>query len=470
MLKYIIILIILIVTFGNAEINNENESNNNNIEYHNNEESNKYHIKVYHYILKNWGDSLDGIDVDCDPNIRCEWTYSDHIKNLGNKVSHATDANYFPMHIHHKSIHNKHHLIKNNISILDNITNLFSDNIINDIKNDTKEYKNIDATVLTVGVYNIHSLWQSTRRHFPDTCNFRTNITLAESEESSVRFKNSLFDSSFKYFDGSSTTHPTSSIQRVYHHAHLNQTIKINENFVNFTSLIKGGSYVASDCHKRDSANSNRDNIVQQLRDNDIRVDGLGKCMRSPIGPEGISLQHTHDSRYNQILKIGTIGKFMFNMAFENSIEPGYVTEKPYDALHGGSVPVYLGDSEHLKKLLPHPKAAIFVSDYNDNIKLLSDYLKYLMTNETAYEEHREWKNNFNYYTYISDKPLLKKSWFCNICKWAVHTAKYNESLVHKSYDHCQTKPGSLNLPIDLEGKAIRGSGKQVFLYKNKVI
>ena len=41
----------------------------------------------------------------------------------------------------------------------------------------------------------------------------------------------------------------------------------------------------------------------------------------------------------NLILKREAISKFMFNMAFENSIEEGYVTEKPFDALMAGTFP-----------------------------------------------------------------------------------------------------------------------------------
>jgi hypothetical protein len=60
-----------------------------------------------------------------------------------------------------------------------------------------------------------------------------------------------------------------------------------------------------------------------------------------------------------------------------------------------GTVPVYLGDSAHLRTLLPHPSAAIFVSDFDNNITALADYLKYLRDNEAAYEVHRLWRKNF---------------------------------------------------------------------------
>jgi hypothetical protein len=45
-----------------------------------------------------------------------------------------------------------------------------------------------------------------------------------------------------------------------------------------------------------------------------------------------------------------------------------------------GTVPVYLGDSSHLKTLLPHPSAAIFVSDFGDNITALADYVRLILS------------------------------------------------------------------------------------------
>ena len=35
--------------------------------------------------------------------------------------------------------------------------------------------------------------------------------------------------------------------------------------------------------------------------------------------------------------------RYKFYLAFENTNEPGYVTEKVYDALDAGVIPVYLG-------------------------------------------------------------------------------------------------------------------------------
>jgi hypothetical protein len=182
-------------------------------------------------------------------------------------------------------------------------------------------------------MYNIHSWWEKTRDPKPAICELHTNLTMAETEESFVRY-GYLFDAAFKNFDGYSSTHPHSNLQRIYLETFLNESHFLP--LRNFSSLIKAASYVASDCHRHDSANANRDNVVRLIRGEGFRVDGLGRCMHTEPGPEGVSLPKTRDTRYNLYLKRSTIGHFMFNFAFENSLESGYVTEKPFDAIMAG--------------------------------------------------------------------------------------------------------------------------------------
>lgn len=337
-------------------------------------------VKVFHMQTHHWGKSHEGLEP-CD-TVRCEWTNSFNVKGLKEQLD-STDINA------HESL-----------------------------------------KTTTVSLYNIHYLWEKRRETKPPICELKTDLTMAETEESRVRY-GQLFEG-FKNFDGHSGTQPSADLPRIYEAAFLNKTDPLMP-LVPFPDLIKAGSYVASDCHKRDSANANRDSVVYKIRMEDFRIDGLGKCMRTPTGPEGISLPKTRDTSYNIFLKKQVIGKYLFNFAFENSIERGYVTEKPFNALESGTVPVYLGDSLQLKSLLPHPKAAIFVADYGDNYTALADYLKYLSTNESAYEEHRAWRKTFTYHGNFAHKPLMQQSWYCGVCKWAVQAA----DKPHKRTTHC---------------------------------
>ena len=408
----------------------------------------QHSVKVYHFMIGHWGESRTGLQ-HCG-NIACDWTHADQIGTLKDRFLES------PKHA-------------------------------------------FGQPTTSLAVYNIHSWWERTRSCEADMCALNTNLTLAESEESKVRY-GQLFDCSFKSFDGWSTTHNASSVQRVYIESNFSRE-ELHE-ARNFSSLIKAASYVASDCHKRDSANANRDGVIYQIRAEGFRVDGLGRCMHS-IGPEGIELSKSRDTRYNLQMKRDVIGHFMFNMAFENSLEPGYTTEKPFDAMMGGmhsslfygvrvfygivcvgTVPVYLGDSDHLKSLLPHPKAAIFVSDF-PNITALVQYLTYLTKNETAYEEHRNWRYNYTVEKNIQNKPLLRDSWFCRICQWAVNQTRLTPAQRNPQRTQCVIDPvaaaaaaaeaSKKEAPVkaseELNGKAVRGkNSRQVYLVKNGVL
>ena len=242
----------------------------------------KYSVKVLHFLLPHWGQSKLGLQ-ECG-DIACDWTYSEHVKQLKDNLYFTEPRDGIP--------------------------------------------------TITLSLYNIHSLWERLRVMHPLYCEIQTNLTMTETEESKVRY-GYIFDQAYQNFDGYSSTSPNANVQRVYAEAFLQ-----NDTFLpmrNFSSLIKGSSYVASDCHRRDSANADRDSVVFKIREGGFRIDGLGRCMHTNPGPEGVTLPHTRDTRYNLYLKRHTIGHFMFNMAFENSLEPGYVTEKPFDALIAGT-------------------------------------------------------------------------------------------------------------------------------------
>jgi len=124
------------------------------------------------------------------------------------------------------------------------------------------------------------------------------------------------------------------------------------------------------------------------------------------------------------------MSKYMFHLAFENSIEEGYVTEKAFHALLAGTVPVYLGDSSHLLSLLPSPSSAIFVSDFRYNMTALAQYLFFLQAHEEEYEKYREWRKSFTSLSlkeYLKRNVFLSVSWPCRMCQWVVNNAsKYS--------------------------------------------
>jgi Glycosyltransferase family 10 (fucosyltransferase) C-term len=137
-----------------------------------------------------------------------------------------------------------------------------------------------------------------------------------------------------------------------------------------------------------------------------------------------------------------------------------------------GTVPVYLGDASHLKALLPHPKAAIFVADFNNNYTQLAEYLTYLSNNETAYESHREWRKTFTYEGNIKNNPLLQSSWYCDVCRWAIKNAARIGS--HKNDAVCLQEERTNHFSASIshfEGMAVRtSSSHEIFLVANSTL
>eukprot|EP01035_Chromulina_nebulosa_P021540 gene21540-27890_t len=147
-----------------------------------------------------------------------------------------------------------------------------------------------------------------------------------------------MFKPAFPHFDGISTTHPSSQIQRIYDEAYVTEDMLLP--LIPFENLIKGASFVSSHCLSLDKPNSRRDNFVKDLRRLGLRVDGLGNCLRSDNVQR---IEYTGDTPKDLIVKRKAISNYMFYFAFENRVEDGYVTEKIFDGLIAGTVPVYLG-------------------------------------------------------------------------------------------------------------------------------
>ena len=88
--------------------------------------------------------------------------------------------------------------------------------------------------------------------------------------------------------------------------------------------------------------------------------------------------------------KMSTIARYKFTLAFENAIEPDYVTEKFYEPLIAGSVPVYLG-APNVAELAPAPDSYIDVRDF-ESPRALADRLRELDRDLDAYAAYLDWK------------------------------------------------------------------------------
>ena len=81
----------------------------------------------------------------------------------------------------------------------------------------------------------------------------------------------------------------------------------------------------------------------------------------------------------------------LFGIVAENSFEEKYLTEKQYQPLKMGTVPIIIGNSSLYRHHLPDPDAAIFLSDYDD-YESAAKYIKKLISNPKLWEKHLKWK------------------------------------------------------------------------------
>ncbi len=110
-----------------------------------------------------------------------------------------------------------------------------------------------------------------------------------------------------------------------------------------------------------------------------IQVDSYGKFMRNARLPED----------RGRSSKLECIAGYKFTLAFENSIARDYVTEKFYDPLVAGSVPVYLG-APNIDEFAPGEQCFINTAEF-ETPRALAEYLQHL-ANDDAYAAYHTWR------------------------------------------------------------------------------
>ncbi len=99
---------------------------------------------------------------------------------------------------------------------------------------------------------------------------------------------------------------------------------------------------------------------------------------------------HTLKNDNGRQTKWDLIAGYKFTFSFENAIATDYVTEKFYDPLIVGSVPVYMG-APNVELYSPGDKCFINVTDFGSP-KEIADYLLKLHEDEALYQEYLAWK------------------------------------------------------------------------------
>ncbi|GAA5942717.1 hypothetical protein JCM3775_005024 [Rhodotorula graminis] len=97
------------------------------------------------------------------------------------------------------------------------------------------------------------------------------------------------------------------------------------------------------------------------------QVDSFGSCLNNAkaalaLDELGLVDEVGTKTRWNE--KITLMSRYKFSVAFENSNELDYSTEKLFQAFERGTVPLVLGPPDAAKRFFPSPNAAIDVASY----------------------------------------------------------------------------------------------------------
>ncbi|GMJ09780.1 fucosyltransferase 12 [Hibiscus trionum] len=161
------------------------------------------------------------------------------------------------------------------------------------------------------------------------------------------------------------------------------------------------------------------------LEKENIKIDSYGKC------------HGNHDGKVN---KVETLKRYKFSLAFENTNEEDYVTEKFFQSLVAGSVPVVVG-APNIEDFAPSPGSYLHIKELED-IHSVAERMKYLVKNPDAYNQSLRWK-----YEGPSDsfKALLDMAAVHSSCRLCIHLAtifreeEENKPDVQKRPCKCET-------------------------------
>ncbi|CAG7724057.1 unnamed protein product [Allacma fusca] len=154
-------------------------------------------------------------------------------------------------------------------------------------------------------------------------------------------------------------------------------------------------AWIVSNCE----APSRRMELVNQLKKY-IPVDVYGKCGNLTCPPKDFFQYSCYK---------GIRGNYKFYLSLENSLCEDYVTEKFFNALDAGMVPVVYGGANYLKHAVEG--SYININSFNST-KELADHLLMLDKNQKEYLKHFDWTK----WLQVDRISTLPRAW-CTLCE-----------------------------------------------------
>ncbi|KAE9613605.1 hypothetical protein Lal_00016122 [Lupinus albus] len=142
---------------------------------------------------------------------------------------------------------------------------------------------------------------------------------------------------------------------------------------------------------------------LEALEKANIKIDSYGGC---------------HRNKNERVNKLETLKRYKFSLAFENSNEEDYVTEKFFQSLVAGTVPVVVG-APNIQDFAPSLGSVLHIKEVED-AESIAKTMKHLAENPEAYNQSLRWK-----YEGPSDsfKALVDMAAVHSSCRLCIHLA-----------------------------------------------
>lgn len=154
---------------------------------------------------------------------------------------------------------------------------------------------------------------------------------------------------------------------------------------------------------------------LEALEKLNIKIDSYGGC---------------HRNRDGNVNKVEALKHYKFSLAFENSNEEDYVTEKFFQSLVAGTVPVVVG-APNIQEFAPAIGSVLHIKEIED-VESVARSMRHLAENPEAYNQSLRWK-----YKGPSDsfKALVDMAAVHSSCRLCIHLATLSREKEENSPD-----------------------------------
>ena len=156
------------------------------------------------------------------------------------------------------------------------------------------------------------------------------------------------------------------------------------------------------------------------------RFDSFGACFNTQKPPVGYD-----DVETNRENRMKLLGRYMFTLVPERSLDADHVSELLWDALWAGSIPVHVGAANVLDHV---PRNSVIAAGnlFAGNKDKLGEYLQQIAGDAALWSKYHVWRNkNSEEWKEWREKFLfLETPPYCRMCRWAY------SKLYGLSWDH----------------------------------